>query len=227
MTDPAEGIGELDDGPRDPPEGRRGYRTVVAIFVFCLIPELILAGADLGLWGTKRWRLTALQYFGFWAGLLGNWRPNYALQPLAMFATYGFLHAGLAHFAVNMLTLFSLGPPLAARLGGTRFLVLYVVSIIGGAVGFALLSRVIAPMVGASGALFGLAGALIAWDLSSRLRSRASLTPVWRALLLLVALNLVLWWAMDGILAWETHLGGFLAGWASALLLDRRRPGTT
>ena len=35
-------------------------------------------------------------------------------------------------------------------------------------------------------------------------------------------LNLLLWWAMDGQLAWETHLGGFLAGWVMALLADPR-----
>jgi len=36
---------------------------------------------------------------------------------------------------------------------------------------------------------------------------------------LLIFLNLVMYWAMSGGLAWETHLGGFLAGWAAGLWL--------
>jgi membrane associated rhomboid family serine protease len=35
-------------------------------------------------------------------------------------------------------------------------------------------------------------------------------------------LNIVLWWAMDGQLAWETHLGGFITGWIAAMLIDPR-----
>ncbi len=222
MTDPAEGaapFGEEDGvGARNPLH----QPALVAIALACLLPELILSGSDLGFWGSARWRGTALQYAGFWSGLLGNWQPNYPFQPAAMFATYGFLHAGFSHFLVNMITLFSLGDPVIARIGTARFLWLYLICLIGGAVGFALLSDEIAPMIGASGALFGLAGALLAWEFTARRRNRQRLTPVYRSLLMLAALNLILWWAMKGHLAWETHLGGFLAGWAFALLAHRQ-----
>jgi rhomboid protease GluP len=222
MTDPAEGAapfgGAEDDDPRNPLR----QPALLVIAVACLVPELILSGADLGVWGSTRWRGTVLQYAGFWSGLLGNWQPNYALQPAAMFATYGFLHAGFSHFLINMITLFSLGDPVIARIGTARFLWLYLICLIGGAVGFALFSNEIAPMVGASGALFGLAGALLAWEFTARRRNRQRLTPVYRSLLMLAALNLILWWAMKGHLAWETHLGGFLAGWVFALLVHRQ-----
>lgn len=193
-----------------------------AIFALCLLPEAVLTGADLGLWGTARWRMIAWANGGFWAGLLQDWQPNYPFQPLAMFATYGFLHAGVAHFALNMLTLFSVGTPIADRLGQGRFLALYAASLIGGAAGFAALSDIAAPMVGASGALFGLIGAWIAWDYDQRRRDGAPLGPIAQSLLWLVFLNLALWWAMDGHLAWQTHLGGFLAGAALGLWFDRR-----
>ena len=91
------------------------HPVVLAIFVMCLVPEVLLSGADWGLWGSPRWRLWAFQNAGFWSGLLHNWRPNYAVQPWTMFLTYGFLHAGAVHFLVNMTTLVSLGPPLADR----------------------------------------------------------------------------------------------------------------
>lgn len=194
---------------------------VAGLFLACLLPEIVLTGADLGLWGTQHWRFNAFAWGGFWIGLLGNWRPNFALQPWAMFLTYGFLHGGAVHFAVNMLTLFSLGPPLAGRFGQGRFLALYAVSIMGGAAGFALLSRTPQPMVGASGALFGLAGAHVALTYRMLRRRGESLAPVRRALLWLIGLNIVLWWAMNGHLAWQTHLGGFVAGWLALLWLDR------
>lgn len=193
---------------------------VLGIFLLCLLPELVLSGADWGLWGSPVWRLRAFQYAGFWAGLLQDWRANYALQPWTMFLTYGFLHAGAVHFLVNMTTLFSLGPPLAERFGAARFAALYALSTVGGAAGFALLSPQALPMVGASGALFGLAGAHVGlhWRIA---RARgATLRPVLRAILGLAVLNLVLWWAMNGQLAWQTHLGGFVAGWIAALWLD-------
>ena len=45
--------------------------------------------------------------------------------------------------------------------------------------------------------------------------------PVWWTLLGLVILNLLLWIALEGLLAWQTHLGGFAAGWLGAALLAR------
>ncbi|MCX7888541.1 MAG: rhomboid family intramembrane serine protease [Rhodobacteraceae bacterium] len=201
---------------------RRPSAAIAAIIVLCTIPEIVLTGADLGLWGSPGWRSVAVAWLGFWPGLLGNWRPNFPGQPWLMFATYGFLHAGLIHLTLNMLTLLSLGPPCAMRLGEGRFVALYAVSTVGGGLGYALLARGFVPMVGASGALFGLAGAILAWELRLRRLRRAAVWPVTRSVLILAGLNLLLWWAMDGLLAWQTHLGGFVAGWAAGLALDRR-----
>lgn len=196
-----------------------------AIFAVCLAVELCLIGSDFGFWGTKRWRSLAYQYGGFWVGLLDNWRPNYPSQPVLMFATYAFLHSGITHFAVNMVTLFALGRIIVDRIGQVRFLALYILATIGGGAGFVLLSDIPRPMVGASGALFGLAGAISAWEYVDRFTAQERLWPVLRMVLWLIFLNLLLWWAMDGQLAWETHLGGFVAGWVFAFLIDpRSRP---
>ena len=186
---------------------------VWTVFIACLLPEAYFGGAELHLWGSSHSRDLAIDFFGFWAGLWGNWRPNYAAQPYLMFVTYGFLHAGLVHFAVNMLTLFSLGTPIAALIGAWRFLAVYMVLIGAGAVGFLLAPEIDAPMIGASGALFGLAGLLLGWDLQYRRVHKLPFMPVVRSVAYLVGLNVVLWWAMQGQLAWQTHLGGFLAGW--------------
>ncbi len=72
--------------------------------------------------------------------------------------TSGFLHASLIHIGFNMLLLFFLGRLLEPALGTPRFLVLYFASLLAGSFG-ALLLDPNALTVGASGAVFGLAGA--------------------------------------------------------------------
>ncbi len=211
------------------PESRQRFPHVATVLVIlvalCVIVELILEGADWRIWGTTQWRSLAYQNGGFWIGLLHNWRPNYELQPYLMFVTYSFLHGGLAHLIVNMLTLVGLGNIIISRIGSARFFLLYALATVGGAMGFAVLSRSVQPMVGASGALFGLAGALAAWEYVDRFAAEKRLWPVLRTVVWLIALNLILWWAMSGRLAWETHLGGFLSGWIFAFIIDpRSRP---
>jgi membrane associated rhomboid family serine protease len=190
------------------------------LLALCILPELVLQGSDLGLWGNPSWRGLAYAGFGFWPGLLHDWRPNYAAQPWAMFLTYGFLHGGLVHLVVNMMTLVSLGSVVTDRVGQRRFLLIYTVSLLGGGAGFGLLTNTTIPMVGASGALFGLVGAVITWALRDRRREALTLWPVVRAVIWLVALNLILWFATGGQLAWQTHLGGFVAGAVMGMVLD-------
>lgn len=196
--------------------------SVLSLIGLCLLVEAVLRLGELGLFGVPRFRALVYEFGGFWPGLLSTWRPNYPLQPTTMFLTYAFLHAGLWHLVLNMVTLWSLAGPVVARVGQMKFLILYALAILGGAVGYALLADGYRPMVGASGALFGLAGAILAWDYVDRFALRERLWPVARAALLLVALNVALYYAMGGVLAWETHLGGFVAGWVAALLIDPR-----
>lgn len=197
-------------------------RLVLALIVMCVLVEAILQAGDFGLLGIPRFRQSVYEYGGFWAGLLGNWTANFALQPYTMFLTYGFLHSGLVHLAVNMITLWSLGHRVTDRIGPLAFVLLYAASIMGGAGGYALLSDNFRPMVGASGALFGLAGAILAWEYVDRFTTRDRLWPVARAVLFLLALNVVLYYAMDRLLAWQAHLGGFVVGWVMAMLIDPR-----
>ena len=194
-----------------------------ALLIACCLPEAILSGADLGLWGTAQWRGMAYAWGGFWPGLLHDWHPNYRLQPWVMFVTYGFLHSGAVHLLVNMISLVSLGRAVTERLGQGGFLRLYALSLLGGALGFGILSNSTHPMVGASGALFGLTGALVLWGFTDRKAAHETLWPVIRALIWLVALNVILWLATAGLLAWQTHLGGFVAGVLVALWEDRRQ----
>ena len=200
----------------------RPQKVLVGLIVLCSLIEAVLQLADWQILGTVRLRWTAYEYGGFWVGLLHSWTPNYSAQPYLMFLTYGFLHGGFWHLVINMITLWSLGMAVLDRVGIRGFVLLYGAALLGGAAGFALLAATPTPMVGASGALFGLAGGLLAWGYVDRFTLQEALWPVARAAGLLLALNVVMWWALDGQLAWETHLGGFISGWVAALMIDPR-----
>jgi membrane associated rhomboid family serine protease len=201
--------------------GTKSVALVAALIFLCTAIELVLQLADAGWIDVPRLRAQAYEAGGFWPGLLGNWRENYPFQKMLMFVTYGGLHAGFWHLALNMITLYILGRQVVDRVGNGRFLAIYVLSIFGGGLGFGLLSNSLNPMVGASGALFGLAGALLAWDDKDRRQRGDDRWPTLRAAFFLVALNAALYIALAGVLAWQAHLGGFLAGWIAALAIDR------
>lgn len=195
-------------------------RVVWAVAALSIAVELVLQLADLGVIDAPRFRASVYEHGGFWPGLLGDWRPNFALQPMTMFLSYGVLHAGLLHLAVNMLTLAALASQMAGRIDGTRFAALYAVSTLGGGVGYALLAETYRPMVGASGALFGLFGALLVWEFDAR-EDRGWLVG---AVLVLFLLNAALFLAMDLHLAWQAHLGGFFTGGLAGVWIRPRIP---
>ncbi|MGS4946288.1 rhomboid family intramembrane serine protease [Meridianimarinicoccus sp. RP-17] len=195
--------------------------TVLVIAAVCILVELVLFAADTGMWADRSLRSKVYVLGAFWKPLLLDSQPLFAAQPVTMFGTYAFLHGGVIHMAVNMVALLSFGTAIVNRVGQKRFLVVYAVSALGGAVGFGLFSESGAPMVGASGALFGLLGVWICWDYLDR---RYHGDPLWvtlRALVFLVAYNLVFWLLLQGQLAWETHFGGFVAGWLLAVFWGR------
>ena len=184
--------------------------------------EGALSIGDLDIIGFARMRSQVYDYGAFWPGLLNTWTPNYAAQPYAMFLTYSFLHSGLVHLSVNMITLWSLGRAVLNQVGQVSFVIIYAGASLGGAAVFALLAHGLRPMVGASGALFGLLGAILAWEYVDTHTDREGRQHIVKVILLLAGLNFVLWWAMGGQLAWQAHLGGFVVGWMAALLITRK-----
>lgn len=119
--------------------------------------------------------------------------------------TSGFLHAGLLHIGLNMYFIYSFGGLLEPALGRLRFSLLYVIGIIGGAIGAMLLSDARTATVGASGAGFALLGAAF---IMARLRGHSELES---NLLTLAAINFGFTFLVPGISV-GGHLGGFLAG---------------
>ena len=192
---------------------RANTPAVIWLVGLTCLPEIILtlAGAS-GLVDATAWRNMAVMNGAFWPGLLQGWEPIYSGQSTLMFLTYALLHGGLFHLIGNMVAVLALGGIVVARVGQKGFMLLYAVSVFGGALGYTMLSSAEAPMVGASGAVFGLIGAWKFWEWQMRQHFGSPLRPLWRSLLGLLLLNVVLWLLLSGLLAWEAHLGGFIAG---------------
>jgi len=130
--------------------------------------------------------------------------------------TAGFLHANLVHLGVNMFSLWVLGRPLEAALGRVRFIGLYLAGLLGSSAVAYLLTPPNVAVVGASGAIFALLGALFVLGRRLGLDTR-SLTG-------LLVINLVISFAVPGI-SWQAHVGGLVSGAlvAAGLSLAARR----
>lgn len=128
--------------------------------------------------------------------------------------TVALVHGGLMHLAFNMWALFVLGTPIENAFGRTRFLMIFFISLIAGSLASLAMSPMNQPSVGASGALFGLFGALA-------VTGRKIGIDV-RSVLFLIAINLAIGFVLPGI-DWHAHLGGLVGGTIAALVLLRKR----
>jgi membrane associated rhomboid family serine protease len=118
-------------------------------------------------------------------------------------ATAMFLHASILHIAFNMYALWVIGTPVEQYLGTQRYLGLYFVSGLAGSAG-ALVQSPLTPVVGASGAIFGILGAMLIleWQITGRLAGNAM---TW------IVINLVISFAIPNI-SWGGHVGGLIGG---------------
>ena len=143
---------------------------------------------------------------------------DYGMYPVAIaqegewwrLFTSAFLHGSFIHIAFNMYVLFFLGPTLERILGHTRFIVLYLLSALGGSVASYWFSDVQTVSVGASGAIFGLMGALI---VAGR-RLRYDIKQV----LFLLLINVAIGFFSPGV-DWRAHFGGLVVGAVVAVIM--------
>jgi len=149
---------------------------------------------------------------------------QWALQPSAVaggawwqLLTSGFLHIGAIHLAFNMIALWVIGRDLEQVLGSARFLVVYLVSLLGGSLVVLAFENPASRTAGASGAVFGLMGGLAVVLMKLRLSPRPALT--------IILLNVVISVAVPNI-SILGHLGGLVFGaviTAAMLYLPQRR----
>ncbi|MDH3666838.1 MAG: rhomboid family intramembrane serine protease [Paracoccaceae bacterium] len=147
--------------------------------------------------------------------------PMDALRPHTLL-THAFLHGGWLHLALNGAAFLGLGHALVQTIGIARFLGIFALTAIAGALAFGFIAEAQGVMVGASGALFGMIAVITAWQERALRRAGLSRAPIWRRIAALVALNVFLAIGLEGMLAWEAHLGGWVAGWLMALVIRPR-----
>jgi membrane associated rhomboid family serine protease len=128
--------------------------------------------------------------------------------------TSGFLHAGLLHIGVNMISLWSLGRFIEQIAGSVRMSVIYFVSLVASGLGIVYLSGPESATLGASGAIFGLFGALFAIGLKL---GRPGMDLV-KANLGILIVNLIFTFSVPGI-SWQAHVTGLIAGFMLTYLI--------
>lgn len=128
--------------------------------------------------------------------------------------SYMFLHAGIIHIFFNMYSLYIVGPQVENFFGKWKFLLIYIISgITGGLLSIALNGEIIS--VGASGAIFGLFGALLYFGYNYR----GYIGSIIRSQILpIVIYNLLLGFFISGIDMWG-HVGGLIGGIITANML--------
>ena len=130
--------------------------------------------------------------------------------------TAAFLHASVIHIAFNMLALWWIGAPVENYLGRARYIGLYLVGGLAGSAG-ALVTSPTIPVVGASGAIFAILGAMLIleWQATGRLGGNA---------MTLIVLNLVIGFAFNGAggnISIGGHVGGLIGGILATLAYAR------
>ena len=145
--------------------------------------------------------------------LLAFYAPLAYLQPWRLL-TVTLVHASIFHIAFNMLALWALGRSLEPLLGRWRFLALYLLSALGGSVLTALLAPT-TVVVGASGAVWGLLGAM--FIIGRHLGANVT------AIAVLLGINLVITFLPGSNIAWQAHIGGGLVGALIGVIFARTR----
>ena len=126
--------------------------------------------------------------------------------------TSAFLHANLLHIAFNMLALWWFGAPVEEYLGRARFIGLYFAAGLAGSAG-ALLQAPLTPTLGASGAIFGILGAMLIleYQITGRLGGNA---------MMLIVINLGISFVIPNV-SWGGHVGGLIGGVLATLAFAR------
>ena len=129
--------------------------------------------------------------------------PSVANGQWWLLITAGFLHGSIIHLLFNVYILWVLGSQLENIVGKTKFIIIYFGSLLGGSLASYLFSPFGSYSIGASGAIFGLMGAMLVVGRKRNLDISQITT--------LVVINVVIGFVLSGI-DWRAHLGGLAAG---------------
>lgn len=140
----------------------------------------------------------------------GVWQAGALSGAWWQLITSGFTHVEILHIGMNMLALWFLGPPLEQALGRARFLAVYFISLLAGSASVVWFAAPTTFTLGASGAIFGLIGALLV--LTLKVGGDVRTVLIW------LGINVAYTFIGSGI-SWQGHLGGLVGGLAASAII--------
>jgi membrane associated rhomboid family serine protease len=187
--------------------------------------------------GGQDWQIWSLYAFAFIPARFGGPDSTAMIEGSQYWSliTYGFLHEGWLHVLFNSVWLLIFGTRVAQQFGSLRFLAIAFVSTLGGALAMLWVYwGVFIVVVGASAAVSGLLAAAIPimfgrpgapLTFGEFLRDRRALIFmfIFLGMTLLTGVQGLPGFADGGRIAWEAHLGGFIAGLLSFFVINRER----
>ena len=235
--------------PQPPAAAREPFLTLpVALTAYILLLAVIhlrvLLPPDLENWTIDVFGFIPKRYD---SSLLAIGFPGGEGAKVWTFVTYSLLHANLSHIGFNVLWLLPFGSALARRFGAVRFFVFMAVTAAAGALAhLATHEHALEPMIGASASVSGtmaaairfafVRGSFLSFDRSdANAAAKVPAQPLWRALRDRRVLSfLAIWFGVnivfglgsiaigtEGVsVAWQAHIGGFLAGLLLFSLFD-------
>jgi membrane associated rhomboid family serine protease len=208
--------------PPLPPVQPRHKQVALGLTAIFVAIELAFQLSDMGILPKGlRWEVyTKFSFYAPWFDDMIAGRPAPPQTKWNMLS-YAFLHGSMTHLLMNCGAFLGLGLVTLRIFGEKLFALFFVVTAVGGALAFGLMSNSDMPMVGVSGVVFGLIGVLKYAELAFIRHQGGRYQPVAMrkyvsSLAVLAGVNVVIAWLLKDIMAWQTHLGGFVAGWIIA-----------
>jgi membrane associated rhomboid family serine protease len=197
---------------------------VVALFVFIAGVEGLFSLAERGLVGGPQsvgWRLQAAQDYAF-SGEIFDWMLTNGVWPVEhviRLVAYPFVHGSFTHALFACVMLLALGKMVAEVMGDWRTLAIFVVSGIGGAVGFALALDDPTPLIGAFPPVYGLIGAFtyLLWLRLGQMGEQQ--IRAFGLIGVLLLLQLIFGVFFQGGRDWVADVSAFATGFALAVVL--------
>ncbi len=130
-----------------------------------------------------------------------------------------FLHGGILHLLMNAYALWIFGPVFEREIGRVKFLMVFLTTgVFASAASYAFASEPTQVSVGASGAIFGVVGAFVAYNY--RHRELAVAAARLRGLVPFLILNVIFAFSLNSLIDWRAHLGGFVAGLVAGVVAE-------
>ena len=188
---------------------------VMAIIIANIVFFIVVLVSGNGVYPFGQYAQVTSDRFTYYLGLI----PYYFTSHPWTLVTSMFIHSGFGHIFGNMITLFFFGSFFNRLVGNSKFLLIYFIGGIAGNALYLLLGQPLSVVIGASGAIYAITGALVVMMPKLPVRLYFIIpVPLW----VIVLVFYVAWSFLPGV-AWQAHLGGLAVGLIAGYFLRKRK----